>query len=465
MSTVCDLLVVGAGPAGMAAASTAARLGVSTQLVDEQPALGGQIYRNVESHANDAGGVSAADWQRGTALVQEFRASGARHRAGTQVWQLDPSQEGACRIYVTDGTQADVISARRVLLATGAMERPVPIPGWTLPGVMTVGAAQILYKTGKHVPRAGTWIAGSGPLLWLFAAQALEAGGKIEGILDTAPRSNFAHALRHSMAALRGRAYLARGLALQARVRRAGVPVIKDVGAIEAKGEGRLTTLRFRAGGRWRDVLASTLLLHHGVVPNVHATRSLRAQHRWDGAQRCFVPVVDAWGMTSIEGYAVAGDGAGIVGAEASALRGRLAALESRSATGRHRRASGATAKLPRYGGDLARSSCLSARFSISSSRRAPSLLAPADDVLVCRCESITAGQVRDAVRLGCTGPNQMKAFTRCGMGPCQARMCGLAAAEIIARERGVGMEAVGVFNVRPPLKPLSLQELAALPE
>jgi NADPH-dependent 2,4-dienoyl-CoA reductase/sulfur reductase-like enzyme len=463
MSTVCDLLVVGAGPAGMAAASTAARLGVSTLLVDEQAALGGQIYRNVESHSNDADGVSAADWQRGAALVREFRASGARHRAGTQVWQLDPARDGACKVYVTDGTQADVISARRVLLATGAMERPVPIPGWTLPGVMTVGAAQILYKTGKHVPQAGTWIAGSGPLLWLFAAQALEARGKIEGILDTAPRSNFAHALRHSMAALRGRAYLERGLALQARVRRAGVPVIRDVGAIEAKGDGRLTTLRFRAGGRWRDVLASTLLLHHGVVPNVHATRSLRAQHRWDGPQRCFVPVVDAWGMTSAEAYAVAGDGAGSVGAEASALRGRLAALESARRLGVIDEQRRDTEAAP-IRGDLARHMPVRAFLDQLFAPRA-SLLAPADEVLVCRCESITAGRIRDAVRLGCVGPNQMKAFTRCGMGPCQARMCGLAAAEIIARERGVGMEEVGVFNVRPPLKPLSLQELAALPE
>lgn len=463
MSTVCDLLVVGGGPAGMAAAATAARLGVSTLLVDEQAALGGQIYRNIESHAEDTKGVAAADWQRGAALVREFHASGARHRGGTQVWQLDPIRDGTCKIYVTDGAQADVISAMRVLLATGAMERPVPIPGWTLPGVMTVGAAQILYKTGKHVPHAGTWIAGSGPLLWLFAAQALEAGGKIEGILDTAPRSNYAHALRHSMAALRGRAYLERGLALQAQVRRAGVPVIKDVAAIEAKGEDRLTTLRFRAGGRWQDVLASTLLLHHGVVPNVHATRSLHAQHRWDGPQRCFVPVVDAWGMTSAEGYGVAGDGAGIVGAEASALRGRLAALESARRLGaidEHRR----DAEAAPIQGDLARHVPVRAFLDQLFAPRA-SLLAPADDVLVCRCESITARQIRDAVRLGCTGPNQMKAFTRCGMGPCQARMCGLAAAEIIAHERGVGMEAVGVFNVRPPLKPLSLRELAALPE
>lgn len=463
MSKPVDFLVIGAGPAGMAAASTAAKLGASTVVVDEQSAPGGQIYRNVDGHADDAVGVSAADWQRGLALVNELRASGAVHRPGTQVWQLDPPHEGTCKAYVTDGERADVLTARRVLIATGAMERPVPIPGWTLPGVMTVGAAQILYKSAGRVPTAGTWIAGSGPLVWLFAAQALEAGGKLEGILDTTPRINYAHALRHSMAAVRNHAYLDRGLALQARVKRARVTIVKDVEAVEALGDGRFERVRFRVGGQWRDVQASRLLLHHGVVPNVHATRSIHAEHRWNSLQRSFAPMTDEWGNTNIDGYAAAGDGAGIVGAEAAALKGRLAGLEAARALGaidqarRDEQASAIRAELDRH---LPIRAFLDQLFLPRAS-----FFAPADDVLVCRCESVSAGDIRAAVGLGAMGPNQVKAFTRCGMGPCQGRMCGLATAEIIARARGLDMDAVGVFNVRPPLKPLSLQELASLPE
>lgn len=463
MSKVFDFLVIGAGPAGMAAASAAAALGVSTVVVDEQHVPGGQIYRNVDAHADDARGVSAADWKRGLALVGEFRASGATYKSGTQVWQIDPLRDGACKVYVTDGERADVLSARRVLIATGAMERPVPIPGWTLPGVMTVGAAQILYKTAGRVPQPGTWIAGSGPLVWLFAAQALEAGGKLDGILDTTPRINYAHALRYSMSAVRNHAYLDRGLALQAQVKRARVPIVKDVGAVEARGEGTLASVRFRVGGQWQEVQASTLLLHHGVVPNVHATRSIHAEHRWNPLQRCFAPVVDEWGDTSIDGYAAAGDGAGIVGAEASALQGRLAGLEAARALGaidrarRDERAAPVRAELERH---LPIRAFLDQLFTPRAN-----FFVPADAVLVCRCESVSAGRIREAVALGAMGPNQVKAFTRCGMGPCQGRMCGLPTAEIIARERGLDMEAVGVFNVRPPLKPLSLQELASLPE
>jgi NADPH-dependent 2,4-dienoyl-CoA reductase/sulfur reductase-like enzyme len=457
MSTPSDFLVIGAGPAGMAAAATAARLGVSTLLIDEQAAPGGQIYRGIEERSDNASGVAKPDWDRGAALAKEFRDSGVDYRPGIQVWQLD--KDG--KVYVTDGTKASCISARRVLIANGAMERPVPIPGWTLPGVMTVGAAQILYKTSKRVPQAGTWIAGSGPLLWLFAAQVIDAGGRIEGILDTTPRSNFAHALRFAGGALRNRSYLDRGMALQRQVRNAGVPVIKDVAALEAKGVEQLVAVRYRAGRHWQEQPASTLLLHHGVVPNAHATLSLDAAHRWDGVQRCFAPTTDTWGNISVEGYAAAGDCAGIAGAEASALQGRLAALESARVLGviseeqRDLQAAPLRSQLAQH---MPIRPFLDRLFAPRAS-----LFVPADDVLVCRCESVTARQIRDAVSLGCVGPNQMKTFTRCGMGACQGRMCGLPAAEIIARARGVDTGGVGVFNVRPPLKPLSLAELAAL--
>jgi NADPH-dependent 2,4-dienoyl-CoA reductase/sulfur reductase-like enzyme len=457
MSTTCDFLVIGAGPAGMAAAATAAKLGVSTLLVDEQGAPGGQIYRGIEHRDVNKPGVSQADWQRGAALTKEFRASGARYQPGTQVWQLDKDR----KVYVTDGSKAACIAARRVLIATGAMERPLPLHGWTLPGVMTVGAAQILYKTSGWVPHAGAWIAGSGPLLWLYAAQALEAGGKFEGILDTTPKGNYAHALRHTVGALRAREVLDHGMALQSNVRKAGINIIDNVSGIEASGEGLLTHVRYHSGRHWQDVPAAMLLLHHGVVPHMHATLSLGAAHRWNALQHAFAPVTDAWGNLDVDGYAAAGDCAGIVGAEASAVQGRLAALEAARAVGAINEATRDAQSQP-LTVELKHALAIRPFLDQLFAPRA-SLLAPHDEVLVCRCESISAKQIRDAVALGCQGPNQMKAFTRCGMGPCQGRLCGLPAAQIIAQARGVGMDEVGVFHVRPPLKPLSVAELAAL--
>ncbi|MBM3340874.1 MAG: FAD-dependent oxidoreductase [Betaproteobacteria bacterium] len=457
MSSACDFLVIGAGPAGMAAAATAAKLGVSTLVVDEQPAPGGQIYRGVEQRDANKPGVSHDDWARCAALAQEFRASGARYQPNTQVWQLEKNR----KVYVSDGAKASCITAKRVLIATGAMERPLPFPGWTLPGVMTVGAAQILYKTSGWVPHAGAWIAGSGPLLWLYAAQALEAGGKFEGILDTTPKANYVHALRHGINALRAKEYLDRGMALQQSVRKSGVRIIDDVNAIEAKGDGALNRVHVHTGRHWQDMPATRLLVHQGIVPNTHTTRSLNAAHRWDKAQHAFAPVADAWGNLDAEGYAVAGDGAGIAGAEAAAVQGRLAGLEAARALGvidaaqRDQQAMPLQAELKQH---LAIRPFLDQVFAPRAG-----LLTPHDDVLVCRCECITAKQIREAAMLAGMGPNQVKAFTRCGMGPCQGRMCGMAATEIIAHARGVSATDIGVFNVRPPLKPLSLAELAAL--
>jgi NADPH-dependent 2,4-dienoyl-CoA reductase/sulfur reductase-like enzyme len=461
MSASCDFLVIGAGPAGMAAAATAARHGVSTLLVDEQAAPGGQIYRAVERRDEHVSSVSHADWKRGAQLVEVFRASGAGYQPHTQVWQMDKDRN----VYVTDGTKASCIKVRRVLIAAGAMERPLPIAGWTLPGVMTVGAAQILYKTNGYVNLGGdrVWLAGSGPLLWLFAAQALDAGARFEGLLDTTPAGNYARALRHAVGAVRNLATLRRGRALQQRVCAAGVAIVKNVSALEAAGDGQLVSVRYRVNGQWFDKPASQLLLHLGVVPNSHATSSLDVAQRWDDTQRCFAPVVDAWGNTSAEGYAAAGDCAGIVGAEAGALQGQLAALEAAYAIGAITETQRNTDAMPLRVA-LARHLPIRPFLDTLFAPRA-SLLVPADDVLVCRCESVTARQIRNAVALGCLGPNQMKAFTRCGMGPCQGRMCGLAAAEIIAQARDVNVGEVGVFNVRPPLKPLSMGELAALSE
>lgn len=457
MSKPVDLLIVGAGPAGLACAATAAKLGLSVTLIDEQPAPGGQIHRAIEARGVKAVSVSHDDDALGAALVAAFRASAAQYRPGTQVWQMEPD----CTVYVTDGEHASSIQAKRVVIASGAMERAVPVPGWTLPGVMTVGAAQIRYKTTGWLPPERTWLAGSGPLLWLVAAQAIEAGGRIAGILDTTPKGNYAHALRYTSGALRNRAYLNRGMVLQDMVRKAGVRVVKDVSALEAKGDGHVNVVRYHAGSHWRDEPVSMLLLHHGVVPNVHASRSPGAKHRWDELQRAFVPEADAWGNLSVEGYAVAGDCARIVGGEASALQGRLAALEAARALGvisSEQRDSDAAPVRAELASHLPVRPFLDQLFAPRAS-----LLAPHDAVVVCRCESVTARQIRDAVKLGAMGPNQVKAFTRCGMGPCQGRMCGLAAAEIIAAARGVGMAETGVFNVRPPLKPLSLGELARL--
>ena len=157
-----DVVVIGAGPAGLAAAATAAEAGLSTLLLDENVGPGGQVFRAITSTPVTERDQLGADYWVGADLVQAARGSGAEIIQRATVWSLDRNLE----IGVSVGGASAFVKARRVILATGALERPFPIPGWTLPGVMTAGAAQTMLKSSALVPDGHTVIAGQGPLLW-----------------------------------------------------------------------------------------------------------------------------------------------------------------------------------------------------------------------------------------------------------------------------------------------------------
>lgn len=461
----CDLLVIGAGPAGLAAATRAAGLGLDVVLIDEQPAAGGQIYRAISTTPVQDRDILGADYWHGLSLIEPFRQSGARHLAGAMVWAVNRSDDGAFEVaYTTTAdSQAGLLHCRHVILATGAQERPFPIPGWTLPGVVTAGAAQILLKTSGVVPDGTTVLAGGGPLLYLLAWQYLNAGVKIHAILETTPPGQWRQALPFAWGFLRS-PYLGKGLRLLRAVR-AAVPFVSGVGALEAIGgeRGHLARLRYQAGGETRTIDIDQLLLHQGVVPNTNLSRAVGAEHMWSERQDCWEPQVDAWGATSVPQLTIAGDGAGIAGAMAAEHRGRLAAVHAAAALGRIDMATRDREAAPHR---AALSRATRGREFFESLYRAPAQFRrPVGDTIVCRCEEATAEQVRQAARMGCQGPNQMKAFLRCGMGPCQGRFCGLTVTELIADEQGRHPRDVGYYRVRFPIKPVTLGEMATLPQ
>ncbi|MEQ6889718.1 NAD(P)/FAD-dependent oxidoreductase [Halomonas sp. CS7] len=454
-----DLIIIGAGPAGMAAAAEAGQRGLRCALLDEQEEAGGQIYRAIGRTplANEA--ILGEDYYHGRALLEAVEQAGVDFRPGTTVWGV----EDDLSLYVSRRGVSQRLRTRRLLVATGAQERPVPFPGWTLPGVMTGGAAQILLKSSAMAPPGPIVLAGSGPLLLLIAAQLARAGVTVEALLDTTPRSNWRRAARHLAGALRNPRLLAKGLGLLREIRRAGIPHLKGVESLEAQcGDGeRLTQVRYRQAGQWHETPCQTLLVHQGVVPNVQLTRALELEHDWDEAQQCWRPRLDAWGETSRSGIFVAGDSGGIAGAMAAEQSGRLSALaiaeqlDYIAASARDRLASPLRQRLAPQ---LAIRPFLDVLYQ--PARR---FLVPEDDTIVCRCEEVTAGELRRIADAGCRGPNQAKAFCRAGMGPCQGRLCGLTVSQVIADQCGEPVDAVGYYHIRPPIKPLSLGELASL--
>lgn len=459
MIDAAELAVIGAGPAGLAAAAAAGKAGVDVVLIDDQPAPGGQIYRNITSADERRVGILGRDYAAGSALVEEFAEAPGIHLSGASVWQIECEPEP--RLYLSGQGGASTLSAKRVILATGAIERPMPFPGWTLPGVLTAGAGQILLKSAGMTPAGPIVLAGSGPLLLLLAVQYLRAGIEIAALVETAPRLQLGRAIGRLPGALGHPGLLYKGLGLLSEIRKHKVPRFKGARQLQALGSDSVDGLAFKCGGRPQDVACRTLLIHQGVVPNVQMTRALGLPHVWNAAQRCWHPKLSAYGQTDIDCVSVAGDGAGIGGADVAELQGRLAGLDAarqldamtqaalRSATGRYEK---------RLGRMLRARPFLDALYAPHGD-----FLRPADETIVCRCEEVTAGDIRSYVGLGCLGPNQTKAFGRPGMGPCQGRFCGLTVSEIIADARGVPTDDVGYYRLRFPTKPVTLGELAAL--
>ncbi|TCP44216.1 NAD(P)/FAD-dependent oxidoreductase [Rhodovulum marinum] len=450
-----DLLILGAGPAGMAAAAEAASAGLSVALLDEQARPGGQIYRDVTEVPKARAAILGPEYTAGRRLADAITTPRIRPIPGATVWKLDPDRTVA---YSVDG-QAAQIRGHRLLIATGALERPVPIPGWTLPGVMTAGAAQILLKQSGVVPRRAV-IAGCGPLVYLIGAQMVRAGTPPLALVETQTRGDFMAALPHLGGALKGWRAMAKGLGWIAELKRAGVPRHTGARDLAVEGEGRAQALSFTTRSRQR-IDCDTVLLHEGVVPNTQATRSLGLPHRWDAGQHCFVPDHDRWGETALPGIYVAGDGAGIGGALAAELAGRLVGLHAAAALGRWEQAERDRLAVPLFAA-LARERA-ARPFLDAAYPPSPQSRAPADATIVCRCEEVTAGDIRRYARLGCTGPNQAKAFGRAGMGPCQGRYCGLTVTSILAESNGKSPQETGYYRIRPPLKPVTLGELAAM--
>jgi NADPH-dependent 2,4-dienoyl-CoA reductase/sulfur reductase-like enzyme len=457
-----DCIVVGAGPAGMAAATLLAERGADVVVLDEQAAPGGQIWRGVERATAWQLGVLGEDYAAGAAVVARFRASGARYLPGSSVWNVTPEREvWASR----DGTSSR-LQGRTVLLAVGAMERAVPVPGWTLPGVMGAGGVQILLKSAGLVPQ-GVVLAGNGPLLYLLAAQLIAAGAPPVAVLDTAQARDQLPALRRLGWQLRWHPpwamwpYLRKGLMLQGAIRAAGIPWYRAVTGLRLLGEDRVRAVRFQRGGETVEIAADLVALHEGVIPASHAARAVGADHIWNDGQASFLPELDEEGNTRVAGILVAGDAGWVGGAQAALHSGRIAALSVLHQLGRlswEESQRLAAADRRAWRGHMAIRPFLNWRYR-------PTCLVPADEVIVCRCEEVTAGELRRAVAQGAQGPNQAKAFTRAGMGACQGRMCGTTVAAVMAEALGRSPGEVGHGRVRPPLKPLTVGELAEAKE
>lgn len=435
----CDVLVVGAGPAGLSAAAAAAEAGAAVVVLDERDAPGGQYLKPLApSHANTAPDRQHRD---GDALRARAGAAGVTIETGATVWGGFAPDEIAT---VIRGA-AVTFTPRRLILAPGAHERPVPVPGWTLPGVMTTGSLQTLARAQRVSPAECVLIAGSGPLNLQLACELLAGGVSVAAIVEAAPRPGLAQA-RHVWAMWRaapGLAWL--GLSYMRRLRRAGVPILWGSRVISLEGEGgRVARTVIATPDGERQIAAPVVALNLGFQPETGLARALDLPHRFvDIGLGHLATVADADGRTSIASVFAVGDGASLGGARVALARGRLAGLAAA-------RDLGLTAPDDRAARrSLARAEAF--QLALWSLYRPPPPEQPADDTIVCRCEEVTAARLRDEIAGGLVSLAALKKATRAGMGRCQGRFCAATIARLCPDAPDEGAFAAP----RAPVKPV----------
>ena len=451
-----DLLILGGGAAGLSAAIAARRCGLDVLVVEERTALGGQYYKQ------PAAGLDAPplDPQQaeGSALAAAAEASGARILRGAELWgafDLD-------RLAIFDGARTRLVAPRAMIVAAGAYERPHVVPGWTLPGVMTTGAAQTLWRSHRVLPGRRILVAGNGPLNLQVACELAAGGAEVVAVAEAAPHP----ATRPSTAiamAVADPGLAAKGARYLAALARRRIPLryATTLHAVARGADGALrATLRGTRGEAAFE--ADAVLLGYGFLPSHETLRALGAECVFDTARDQFVPLRDADTMTTVPGLYAVGDCAGLGGAPAAREEGVIAAVAVARRLGQTI-PSGMLAEQEAARRRLVRHRRFqTALWQLFAAPRAGLSLADATTV-VCRCEEVTKGEIDAALADGAPALGELKRRTRCGMGRCQGRSCGQLLAEHLAATQGRPLDNFALFAPRAPVKPIAIADIVAL--
>ncbi|RUV11481.1 NAD(P)/FAD-dependent oxidoreductase [Mesorhizobium sp. M7A.T.Ca.TU.009.01.3.1] len=437
------IVIVGAGPAGIRAAATLVEAGLHPVVIDEGQRAGGQIYRRPPDGftrtAKQLYGSEAAKARALHLLFDRLAEEGRlTHCAASSVIAAPGG-----RLHVLGEGGVQVIFYDRLILATGASDRVAPVPGWQSAGVYSLGAAQIALKAQGVALGRRIVLIGSGPLLTLVGAQLVKAGADVAAVLDT---SSWRQQMRGFWGLAARPVVALRGLALRARLGgryHAGVTLER----IEADGTG-VTAMRWRdAGGRQRLTSCDMIGMGWHLRAETHLADLAGCDFTYDEQWRQWLPKTDRMGRAG-NGVYLAGDGVRLLGADGAEIAGRLAAAACLADLGFPTPATSTDlrklARLERFAHGLA----CAFPWPAAMVRALP------DDAVVCRCESVNAGAVREGAGFGGGEANRVKSLSRAGMGRCQGRYCQLAAVELVAAQAGCAPDAVGRFRGQAPVRP-----------
>lgn len=459
MKSQADLVVIGGGPAGLEAAIAATDAGVEVILIDGHKRLGGQYFKQLSDPIKS--NTKSKAQKEFDSLQRKVQQSKITIFSETTVW--DAFKEGDSWVLYLSGAMApEILQAKRLVVAPGTYDRPIPFPGWTLPGVMTAGAVQVMIKSQRILPGQRFLLSGLGPLQLAVGAQLVDAGAEVVAVLEAAQIG--VSSLRYAPQMWGQWSKLLEGWEYWRTLKRSKVPLKFGQAVIEAKGESEVSqvvtakldeNMRLIPGTE-QVVGIDTLVVGFGLQPCSKLTRLLGCDHIYVPKQMYHVPRRNGEMETSLPGVFSAGDGAGVGGVQLARIEGRIAG----NAVAR---------QLNKLTETAARDALDNEKPALARERRFAAMLSElyqvkpgmtdlaTDETLLCRCSEITRKEVSKAVEDGCEDLIWTKRITRAGMGMCQGRMCGQVIARLVAVQTGKDPALVPLDKVRPPIMPVAI--------
>lgn len=457
-----DLLIIGSGFAGIVAASEFADTRIRVVVVDENLHIGGQLLRRIPDKMGQYLRYSPDYVKRvGYSFIEAAKRNRIEILNNTRIIGVYPDRKV---LIERDGNKVEELDCGAIIMATGARERFLPFKGWTLPGVYSTGMAQVLMKSSAVLPAQRVVVAGSGLFLYSVAYELVKNGAEVPAVLEQSAmmdKVKLVPALAHQLSKVsEGARYLGRlffsGAAIRYRQR-----------VIEARGDGSLEKVvvaRVDDNGRIMQgkekiIPAEALAVGYGFVPNVELLQMAGCGLEYDVEKGGWIAVTDDRLETCVSSIYAAGEVTGIGGALKSVNEGQLAALSVREQIGDISTAQ-AEARRSRLLKERKHHMDFVRRFN--GLYRIPSAAYEdiPDETIVCRCEDVTVGDIKSAVKMGLKTPAALKLAVRTGMGNCQGRTCGPILFDLLGGLGGLSPSELRPLTVRPPIKPVSIGAL-----
>lgn len=462
---MAQFVIIGGGPGGISAAIEAAKAGLTVTVLDENDRIGGQIYRQLEKGFKvDDFNIMGKGFKKGLELCRQFEELKGKiiYLNNATVWGIFNNRTIA---FARNGS-SERLQFDKLLIAAGAYDRPVPFPGWTLPGVLTAGGAQKLVKTERVIPGKKILLAGTGPLQLVLADQLLQAGCEIAAILEAGEIKN--NWLKLIKGMWGNWEYMADGLIYLHHIKKAGIPLLRNHIITEARGDNQVEAVVVaKVDKDWRPIAdtkqtikVDTVCLGYGLVTSSELTSLAECEHEYENACGGYVPVRTETMETTVQGIYAVGDGARVAGSKVAIEEGRIVGIVIANALGYVsdekkwvivKESKKSIAKYNRL-----------RKVLDEISRPRPGLYELANnETIICRCEDVTFREIHAAMSKEGSKAKDIKRTTRLGMGSCGGRMCGPTIIELLKNKSGLDSRSPENLTPRPPVKPVPIGVLS----